>query len=535
MTLPFTRQLGARSGVQLNPVIDNSERFVAGNSDQSFAVVGRFERGRIDKPFRVDRSQLYRLLGQPSSLNVNALNETFLHIYEAFQSGASSAVVYRLSVAAAEIKRISIMDDASAANVYPAPAATAAAGCVLSFKHLECVNEGIKVSVYAPETLDALGVKVATKEIVLRLSDLKGVALFPDFAGSLDPQAKDAFGLSRYLPDVISGFTDLIEIDVVADEIDTTCAFYGKDVDGNAKFVSKDLSYFVEGGTGYANIDYDNAIVGLRYADEDFGYIIGGGTRAPALLSKLISLGKLMNKQVLWDIPSEYTVSQALAFYAQLNIDTHYSQCYWSPLLCSDPLNGGKAYFGTSAINVGYRCARNALTDANGVAPKVVAIAGRDYPIARTGIIQKVTPTENELDALAELRINAVLFVKYTSGGRYVFTDSLTGAKTEADRKLIAVAEMSSAVDDVVSAYCQEALQKPMQTAITMISDFLQPYFEAIETAKWIKPSAELGNRSFVATVKANASRPSDRIDVSYALKFDGTARAIYIQQTISK
>lgn len=242
-----------------------------------------------------------------------------------------------------------------------------------------------------------------------------------------------------------------------------------------------------------------------------------------------------INKQVRWDIPGEYTPEQAITFYNSLNIDTHYSHCFWTPLKCDDPVNGGKDYIGTSGINIGLSCARNARTDANGIAPKNFPIAGKDYPLTRTGIVQTYTPTERELNDLAKARINPVLFIRFTSGPRYVFVDSLTGAKSEGDRKLIAVADMSSEVDDNVSAFCQEALQKPMLVAIRLISDFLKTYFEAVETAGWIKPSAELGNRSFVAEVKPNANRPNDRVDVGYWLKYDGTARAIYIQQTFAK
>jgi len=70
---PFTRQLGARSGIQLNPLRDNTERFVAGNSDQVFAIAARFERGRIDKAFVVDRGNMYSKLGKPSAISVSAL------------------------------------------------------------------------------------------------------------------------------------------------------------------------------------------------------------------------------------------------------------------------------------------------------------------------------------------------------------------------------------------------------------------------------------------------------------------------------
>ncbi|MBL0011132.1 MAG: hypothetical protein IPP22_09330 [Nitrosomonas sp.] len=63
MSSNFVRQLGAESGVQLNPLRDNSEIPTSGNGDQVFAAMMRATRGRIDKPFKVDRGNVTRKLG----------------------------------------------------------------------------------------------------------------------------------------------------------------------------------------------------------------------------------------------------------------------------------------------------------------------------------------------------------------------------------------------------------------------------------------------------------------------------------------
>lgn len=594
MAVPFTRQLGARSGVQLNPIKDNSERFVGGNSDQIFATVGRFTRGRIDKAFRVNQGNLFRLLGQPTSATVNRLNETLIQIYEAFKNGAYEVVVSRLSVSTADLQLMVARNDASGEAW--AVEATASSGYLLSVKHLECFNEGVRAEIHAEQVLaeqldataaanialtgstplsiggvtvtDGMRVKltaqtdpeengtyevevtggnyaltaadseipVASKIVTLRLKDLDGRELYPDFTGSLDPLAKDEFGVSTYLPSVVSSLTDAVEVVVNNNaEVLPTSSFYGLDGDGMPKFASADLVYFTEDSTSYSSTDVDRSIAQLKYSDASFGYLCGGGSRSPLVLSKLIALGVDINKQCAWDVPGDLTPAAAIAFVNQLNIDTHYSQAYWAPLKAADPLNGGMDIIGTSGINIGMRCRRNAVTDANGVPPKNYVVAGKDWPLARTGIIQVYSPSENELDDLAKARINPVIFERYNSGSAYVFTDSLTGAKTEGDRKLIAVADMSSQVDDWVTGYFKELLQLPMRETIRRGTDFLQLLFEGLETARWLIPSADLDNRSFVATVAPNAQRPKDRVDVSYWLSYDGTTRAVYVQQTISR
>jgi hypothetical protein len=594
--IPFTRSLGSRSGVQLNPLADDTERADLGSADQNFAVAARFERGRIDKAFRVNRGNLYRKLGQPSSPTINRLNEAFVHVYDAFAEGAQEAVVARLNVSGA-VNKVMYCDAASVteAGVWSAPSSEPD-DWTFSVQHMECFNEGVRMEVHAKQVLgtalDATAVAntdltgstpkviggvtiedgmrvylglqtdpeeigtydvavaegaftltiaddeipVASKTVIVRMRDVNTGALLYEFEGSLDPEAKNEFNETIYLPNIVAAQTDDVVVTVNdGEQVEPDATFYGKDEDGADIYVGEDLVYFTESSTSYDSEDYDRAMDALKYTEYQFGYIIGAGTQSTSLLSKLIALGEDINKQVIWDIPGSYAPSAAITFLNQLSIDTHYSQVYWSPLKVTDPVNGGKDYLGNSGLQVGMRCARNARSDANGIPPKNYPIAGKANPLSRIGVTQTYVPSESELRDLADAHINPVIFIRYNSGSRYVFFDSLTGAMTSGDKKLIAVAEMSSQVDDWVTAYAQEVLQLPMTVAIKKMTQFLQSLFEGLEAAGWIKPSAQLENRSFVAQVQANASRPSDRMDVNYWLKYDGTVRAIHVSQTLSK
>lgn len=538
-SIPFTRALGARPGVQLNALKDNTDTPSLSVNDQVVAVIGRFPRGRIDKAFRVSQNDQARNLGASGSLAASALNEPRVQIYEALRDGAYQAVVSRLVPVGSTVLNLMIVKADGLVDTQWSVAASAPGGYLLSIKHLECFSDGIYAEINAQEALDDTDTPVASKWVTLRLKDpVTNELLFDAFSGSLDPLAKDEFGASTYLPNVISAVTDLVEVTVAAGAtVATASLFYGVDTDGADKFVGKLLAYFTEGGTTYVNTDYDAACEKVRRSQNGYGYIISGGTQNTALLSRLLNLGFKTNKQVRWDIAGGNAPAAAITFYNSVGgaVDSHYSQCFWAPLLADDPLNGGKAYIGTAGINVGLACARNAQTNANGIAPKNYPIAGSDYSLTRSGVIQKFDPEDTELDDLAKAGINPVLFMNYQSGGRYAFTDSLTGAKTNGARKLIATAEMSSTVDDTLAAYAQECLQKPMDIAIKRMTDFTKKFLGDIETAKWATPSAELGNRSFIAEIKPNSSRPTDRMDVGYWVHYDGTARAIYIQQTLSK
>lgn len=525
-----------RSGVQLLALQDDTDRGPVSNTDQIFGTLGRFERGAIDRAFLVDSSTRTRTLGGASSTLASALNEAHIQLFEALDSGAYQACVSRLVPAAAKNQFMTFAIGADKAATW-AVADELAAGYMLAIKHLECFNDGVKIGIHAVEKRSDLGVAMPTTNVSIRLIDVKtGEQLFDDFEGSLLVDAKDESGMSAYLPAVASSFTDMVEITVGATTaIASDAAFYGLDTDGSEKWVYATLNYFAEGGTTYANADYDAAIQRLYDTDIGYGYLHAGGTQNTALLSKMSAFSFTANKPFPFDVPGNLSVDGAVAFMANLNLDSHYPVAYWTPVTADDPLNGGKAYIGASGVQIGMRCARNATTDANDVAPKHRPVAGSQFPLSRTGARQTRKLSPQDLDKLAKAKINPVCYETYASGSKLVFRDSLTCAKTTGDKKLASVAEMSAAVDDAVTAYSKEVLQGGIGEAVDKITKFIEKGFEALQTAGWFVPSVELRGAAYTATIIPNSRFPKEKIDVRYKISYQGCARIITVGQTLSK
>lgn len=541
MFYPHTRQLGAQPGVQLNPLRDNTDGFAADASDQVAAMVGRFKRGRIDAPFKVNRGNLRAKLGSPESIRISALNEAYVQTYEAVNGGAYEVVISRLATDAA-VNSFAVFNNVLGVSSFTVSAAAPTAAYLFYLQHLSCFNDGIKIEVSADKVLDADGVtSIPATVITLRIREPNGTLMY-EFTGSLDPLAVDEYGKDYFIGSVISSQTDELTIGVIADAsiaIDADC--YGKGPDGSAKVATtgaNPIVLFSEGGTGYLAADYDKAVGMLENGAIDFGYIGSGGTQAVALLSKLAQLAVRSNRQFAFDVPGTLSVQAAIAFIAQLNLDTHYCHAYWAPLITDDPVNGGKAVIGTSGFNIGRRCARNAQTNSYGLAPKNFPVAGKEWPLNRTSIKQIANPTEYELNDLALAKINPVIYVRYNGGGKFVFTDSLTCAKVSTSyRKLISVAEMSATLDDMVSKFGKEILQLPMDIAIKRTNDFLKFTFDAARASGWLVASddEQLGDKGYNFTVSRNQVRPADRMDIDYGLHYDGVVRAIFVTQTLSR
>ncbi len=549
MTTAFVRQLGAESGVQLNPLRDNSEIPTVGNADQAFAIMMRSTRGRIDKPFKVDRGNVFKKIGKGEQIRLSALNEAWVHVVEALNKGAYECVTQRLVTPDAVISWavVSVMPEVMdlAFNVSDLEPD---GEYLFAVKHLDCFNDGIVLECRADEKKSG-SVAYANERITLRILDKDGVLLH-EFYGSFNVDAKDDYGNSAYLPDVALAQTDSVEIRVGSIGegggafIDPVSNAYGYDENGREKWAKSYVMHcFDEGGTGYSTADYMAAREKLQYAPFDYAYISSGGTQSPALLAQLAQLAFDTNRQLRFDIPGNLDPEAAIAFLEQLNMGAspaaHLLHAFWTPLKSDDPTGiNPKGYFGSATLNIAYACGRNAQTNAKGFAPKNYVIAGREWPITRTRITQAYTPRDQELNALAKAKINPVMYESYTGGGRYVFRDSLTCAQVESSlKKLIAVADMSTSIDDAVTRAAKDALQLPMEASVKRTKDFLTRLFEGADSAKWLVPSdaPEMGGKAWMFDVRPNEVHPYERMDVSYWLRYDGTNRQTFVTQTLTR
>lgn len=538
----FVRQLGFQPGVQLNPLADQTDGAVPDNSDQVVGVAARLTRGRIDRPFRVNRNNFRAKTGPAEALRVNALNEAKLQTYEGLSNGAYEAVVMRMTPAAAA-KSYAVINfsgtPSESSEVVEFSVATVAptTGFSIYLMHHACFNDGIRVAIHADKT-PLSGTGVAATDVVLRLLDKDGVVLH-EFSGSLLSTAKDDYGASLYLPDVVAARTDDVEVWVATGaSVPITSNAYGRSLAGKDNWaISGVLNCFSEGGTTYDAADLDRFIAGLRSTRQRYGCLISGGSQSTSFLAKLAALAIEINMSLDIDVPGTLDSAAAIDWVAALNIDSHYVRFWWAPLKAEDPMNGGKVMWGTGGLHAGMTCARNARLNAKGFAPKNFPVAGKDWPINRVGVTQLFSPEEQELSDLARAQINPVLFEEYDGGGRFVFTDCLTAAKTVVSyKKLQTVAEMSASLDNWVTLYSKGLTMLPMRLYIKRMTKFLETLLADAATSDWLISSHNLpNNAAFAFTVRPSEVRPADLALIDYWTSFDGVARQVIAQQTLVK
>lgn len=548
MTVSHSRSVGDESGVQLNPSRDRSEMPTQVISDQVFGVPMRTKRGRIDRTFLVDRSNIRAKLGTPDPVRVSRLNEAFVHVQEALNKGAYQAVVGRLVSSAAKIKWLVCTYTPATAQPQAAEAFTFSVSdgepegeYLFALKHNECFNDGIKTAIHCPDVRVA-GEYQSSSVVTIKLMDKDNVDLY-SFTASLNAESKDEFGQGNWLPDVVTNKAgDNVEALATVDGvISAQSACYGLDGNGRAKWVTSDvLECFSEGGTAYTHEDYVNVRNRLHYTPHNYNYISSGGSRAVALLGQLAQLSFDTNTQFRFDVPGDLKPEEAVAFMEQINAtgqpEAHLLHAYWSPIRSADPAGINAAnYFGVATLNIAYACARNAQKNTKGFAPKNFPIAGKAFPLNRQGMVQTYTPSAPELSMLAKAKINVVCFEEFDTGGLFVFRDSVTCAPVNNSlKKLIAVADMACHTDDAVTRFAKAALQKPMKTSVKDMGDFLKEYFRGAQDSDWIVPAADPDMDGAAAKyyVGPSEARPYEEMVVSYSVRYDGTNRVTTVTQT---
>jgi|GEM_PF-1001157 len=551
MSVAFVRQLGSESGIQLNPLRDDSNIPTPGRSDQRFAVILRSPRGRIDRPFIVNRHNARQLLGRPELIKQSTLNLAVIHVLEALDNGAYEVIVQRVVTAQAQrkwliaqLERDPTTQALTGALHWHTASTLPTTPYLLAIDHLYCHNDGISAAIHAAEKRQG-GLPMANDHIRLRLSDADGVTLF-EFNGSLDENAQDDDGRSAFLPDVVQGQTDAVTVVMGGSDqaIEPTCTAWGWSHDGQPRWADSGLHRcFEEGPLNFSADDWRAARIKLQNSPHDYAYIASGGSQSPMLLQELAQLAWETNRQLRFDVDGRLPVAAAIAFVEQLNITSHKAAhllaAFWAPIHSDDPARiNPKGHFGVATLNIAYACGRNAATDANGFAPKNWPIAGKNWPISRSAMMQTHTPTAQELSQLAQAKINPVLYQTYSGSGQYVFRDSLTLAPVDNSlKKLIAVVDMSTHLDDAVTRSGNELLQLPMDVAIRRMRDVLNDLFDRASTAGWLTPSFDpaMNGRSFHFSVEADPTRPHDSVQVRYWLHFDGTLRQLFVTQTLTR
>lgn len=577
----FFRILGMQAGIQLNMISDESGTLPIDQSDQRAAISGIFDRGRVDKAFIVNGSNIRRRLGAPTPLRGANPIEAYRHVDHAIWKGAQEVFVARVMNDYTNKWVVLTLDDAlgtagqilseygdpitdeMGAYLLPEIVADPAAAPEFSVRAYLSTDNGLS----DPKSIIAFKLKdLITGGFTLRTSVDDGAERTPSIdrvfiniaivdkdnqtvlyaiRGTISQTAQDEQGKSLYIGDYADNYNDVFQFArgqyADADLLDVLNSDAAS-VLGQAVDKAWPLTPFVQGTTALQPINYVNAVSLLTARQTEFFYLMGGGTQNSSLLREIYNFGRRWNKSVQIDIPSYMTPEEGATWLADLGLDP---KSYWVSVTHNlssfiDRLTTMRVRIGLSGYKVGLACARNAIRNTNGFAKKQHPIAGYDYPISLAGQRMEVEldPAQNGdgylLDLMARYHINPVLFDDFGQDeARWVFYDSLTQyLPNEKDMKLESVAERAMNLDSTVVGIVKRLQQSDSETVISDANDRISAYFDDVFGAGWIKVSDKIGGKSYLLSVK-QTNNSDDSIDVNYTIHYVGTNRQTFVQQTV--
>lgn len=548
MASVFTRSLGYEPGIQLNPTIDSSEGFATDTvEEQTMAGVMRLPRGYIDRAFRVNKGNVATITGKPEAVRKNHLNIAHTQLVEAVKKGARTCLVSRLVGENAVIKWI-LVNKAAQANdeglyelEFTLSNEQPTTGFLFAIKHKQCFSDGIKIAVSANEVEADDGSLQDATYITLTIMD-KDENQLDSFTASIDLESLDDDGYPNDMASVIEKYSaDDYEMLIANDAVigKDTNAYGFNEIGIQREAVSSLLQAFDEGDVESFTADqYAAAIEKLEKSETDFIYISSFQSESVSLCSQLGDLAYAKNIQYGLDVPGSFTPKQAIAWLKQLGLKTHLIYALWTPITCFDPSGvSGRLMLGTSAYRCALSCARNAVTNAKGFSNKQYPIAGRNYPLARTGMKQIYTPNKFELSDLAKAGITPVIYQTYQSGSSYVFNDAITlSGKSTSALNLVSSAEIAITLERHICRIAHEFLKfKPMQEAIKDTRKYAGELLEDAETSGWLVKSEELEGNSWMLSVQASEQKPFDTLVIKTKMRPEGCARQIMITNEVTR
>ncbi|MEC7118338.1 MAG: hypothetical protein VXW65_00335 [Pseudomonadota bacterium] len=408
----------------------------------------------------------------------------------------------------------------------------------LSFIHKENVDEGVEVHVQLTGP-DTGAVTAQDIGVVLQIFDLNGVRL-QKIAGKLHPDAVDEFGEIQFIGDLADTLNDAVSVEV-GNLSDADLVQLWADYVAAGKPIYRDTVQAYDNGfemgdpISYTIDEKSRSVQQLADTKDYYGYLMSPYSGDYALQAVMATKAAELNVPFAYEWhPDDVSAEDMPMLMSTLNINSDYAQGYYSPWLSNDPYVGGWTWMPYVGVQLAERCKRNAQKNENNISKRHKVIAGNDYPI----INRRMRPhggtaiIDDQIELVAQARMNPVILRKQGVSSLYICNDSLTTKITTGPLKLIAVNEVGVAIDADLVMISVDALQQPMSyidTLRTRLRDRLDAY----------KTKTGGDNESviidYTLKVYPDPAAPLEKVRVEVSVLHNGTIRYIQITRTVDR
>lgn len=262
----------------------------------------------------------------------------------------------------------------------------------------------------------------------------------------------------------------------------------------------------------------------------------------PVLAAVLRATEKL-NIPLDIELDPSLTVAQAAAAAIAIEADDHRVATYWSPILARSvtaiSTRGPKKLRRAIGQILGMKLLRNARTNAEGISPIHVPVAGADFPLSFNSMEMRpdIVLDDDALEILAKAKVNVIRRIPYDIGSLFVVSDVLTQYSSASSAlRLTNAAEIACFTTNVVIDILRRHMLKKMSGYLVDASKDIELFLNKCVSAGLLQPADDLSGQPYEFSLIPDQTMPFERVRLVLKRRPEGAVRsAIFDDDVIVK
>ena len=237
------------------------------------------------------------------------------------------------------------------------------------------------------------------------------------------------------------------------------------------------------------------------------------------------------------------TIDQVCTLATSLDAQDHRVQIIWNPCL-SRPrdavsLRGRKKPQAAIGKHLADKLLRNARSQ-NGIPPIQTPCAGIDFPYTfkQMELRSDIILDAQNIEKLAEAKVNVVRPITYDIGERFVLSDGLTQYNSaDSALRLVNAAEIACYTLNRCIEIAKRHMLKNQETSITDANRDIGAFLEQCSSpsSKLLVPADDLGGRPYRFSIEPDSVKPFERWKLKLERRPEGMTRGIIIDDVLVK
>lgn len=289
-------------------------------------------------------------------------------------------------------------------------------------------------------------------------------------------------------------------------------------------------------------LDADDLYDQLTLMEPRPAYLVLPNVSSLVVLTAAMRAAIKLNRPLKGDIDPTLMVDQVEQLAEGIEANHQGVEFYWNPNEARPrdavSTRGMKKPRPVTGWMLGQLLLRNARTNAQGIPPLHIAIAGYAYPLPFKGLQVRgdIKMNDATLKRLAKVRVNPVIREVYGSQTRFVVGDVLTQYNSETSAlRLSPSAEIIMYRDNMILDIIKRWMLTGISTFIQSADRECRNFLNACASAGLLKPADDLGGSVYSLTITADPIRKFDAVRVNLGSGVEGNTRAVFLNTSVNK